>query len=414
MIGSDTVLLTWSAPGDDGNTGKAAAYDARHSTSPITSENFSQADTLGGLPAPEIKGTQQNVYATNLPGSSTQYFAIRAADESGNWSSLSAIGPAHTLPDTIPPGNIVDLRIFAQTDSTATLVWTAPGDDYTRGRVSRYESRFLGGVLDDTSWDHAHAISIERMQIAGPGAEQSCVVSKLTARIQVELAIRAFDEIGNHSSASNAIHATLKGGTKTWIVRSDGSGTAPTIQSALDSAMSADTVLVLSGLYHDAISFNGKDLVLVSMDGPLNTTIDASGLQSPAVRFTSGETSAAIIRGFTITGGAGDRTSLGHGGGIYCQSASPTIDSNIIRGNSAIPNGVGGGIFCWRGPSRTLASSPQIVSNIISDNFAEVDGGGIGAWGRSPAHFRQYYSDLTARPDVEMVEAFGLTFRRRY
>lgn len=38
VLGSDTVRLFWTAPGDDGNSGKAAVYDARRSMSPITSK----------------------------------------------------------------------------------------------------------------------------------------------------------------------------------------------------------------------------------------------------------------------------------------------------------------------------------------------------------------------------------------
>src|SRR2546426_7990535 len=36
----DHVLLSWFAPGDDGNSGTATAYDLRWSTSPITDANF--------------------------------------------------------------------------------------------------------------------------------------------------------------------------------------------------------------------------------------------------------------------------------------------------------------------------------------------------------------------------------------
>ena len=39
----DSVTLTWTAPGDRGNTGTAASYDIRYSTSPITAANFSSA-----------------------------------------------------------------------------------------------------------------------------------------------------------------------------------------------------------------------------------------------------------------------------------------------------------------------------------------------------------------------------------
>lgn len=47
------LTLTWTATGDDGNTGTAAAYDLRHSTAPIDAGNFDLATPIPGVPAPK-------------------------------------------------------------------------------------------------------------------------------------------------------------------------------------------------------------------------------------------------------------------------------------------------------------------------------------------------------------------------
>jgi len=45
---STSLRLTWTAPGDDGNTGTAAQYDIRYSTSTITVSNWSSAGQMSG------------------------------------------------------------------------------------------------------------------------------------------------------------------------------------------------------------------------------------------------------------------------------------------------------------------------------------------------------------------------------
>jgi hypothetical protein len=99
---SGQIQLSWIAPGDDGTTGRASSYDIRYSTmeseSPAVSEgNFAAADSLapyciGGIPTPLLPGSTQYVTLMGLIPDVTYYFAIKAADELPNWSSLSAHG----------------------------------------------------------------------------------------------------------------------------------------------------------------------------------------------------------------------------------------------------------------------------------------------------------------------------------
>ncbi len=50
-ITATSVLLSWTAPGDDGNTGTATTYDVRYSSSAINDANFSSADPGHGRPS---------------------------------------------------------------------------------------------------------------------------------------------------------------------------------------------------------------------------------------------------------------------------------------------------------------------------------------------------------------------------
>ena len=49
---ADTLVLVWTAPGDDGAVGTATNYDLRMSTAPIDGSNFTSALQIGGMPAP--------------------------------------------------------------------------------------------------------------------------------------------------------------------------------------------------------------------------------------------------------------------------------------------------------------------------------------------------------------------------
>jgi parallel beta-helix repeat protein len=141
----------------------------------------------------------------------------------------------------------------------------------------------------------------------------------------------------------------------------------PTIQAAIGAAVHGDTVLVAPGTYVERLNFSGKAITVASESGPTVTIIDGSRAGA-VVTFNSGEGRAAVLRGFTITNGGGD---FSGGGGITVSSASPTIDSNVIRGNTGC-DGVGISVNF---------GSPRIVNNEISGNVRSGCSGGVGGAG---------------------------------
>ena len=110
-------------------------------------------------------------------------------------------------------------------------------------------------------------------------------------------------------------------------------GDYPTIQAAIDAASFADRVLVSDGTYtgegNRDIDFKGKDISVVSENGPNRCIIDCEG-KGRGFYFHSGEAHNSILSGFTITNGQADI-----GGGIYADASSPTITNCILRGNGA-------------------------------------------------------------------------------
>lgn len=85
----DAVTLSWTAPGDDGYVGRAAAYELRYASTHITESNWDLAEPVGNLPAPLEAGTRQSVTVDGLDPQGRYFFALKTRDEAGNWSALS-------------------------------------------------------------------------------------------------------------------------------------------------------------------------------------------------------------------------------------------------------------------------------------------------------------------------------------
>ncbi len=165
----------------------------------------------------------------------------------------------------------------------------------------------------------------------------------------------------------------------------------PTIQTAIFAAASGDVIIVDNGTYYENINFYGKDVLLTSNfhttgdPQDIKTTIidgsqPADSDYASCVTFSTSETTASILKGFTITGGTGTKTYnaaedlfFRTGGGILIDGASPTIVNNIITNNECTAEegvfGAGGGGI------RMGFGLPTIENNIIDGNTGGYAGG---------------------------------------
>ena len=103
-----TMTRTWTAPGDDGNVGTAAAYVIRYTTDTLAPwVDWMDAPTP---PAPQPAGTPESfTFAVDLEVGVNYWFAIKAVDDAGNWSGLSNL-LCLSIPDDVPPNTIVDFK----------------------------------------------------------------------------------------------------------------------------------------------------------------------------------------------------------------------------------------------------------------------------------------------------------------
>jgi len=149
-----------------------------------------------------------------------------------------------------------------------------------------------------------------------------------------------------------------------------------TIEDGIKIAKDSDTVLVADGTYRGPgnrdLSFDGKAITVKSGNGPDRCIIDCEGTEDDphsGFSFIHGETIESVLNGITITNGY---ASLG--GGIYCDSASPTVMNCFFNGNTAE---WGGGIFC-------RSASPTVKDCTFERNTASQSGGGIYCESASP------------------------------
>ena len=92
-----SVLLSWTAPGDDGNTGTATSYEVRQAASAIVDETSWSAATsaTGNVPAPpKAAGGLETMTVTGLKPGTMYYFAVRASDEIPNRGGVSIHSPS--------------------------------------------------------------------------------------------------------------------------------------------------------------------------------------------------------------------------------------------------------------------------------------------------------------------------------
>jgi len=165
-----------------------------------------------------------------------------------------------------------------------------------------------------------------------------------------------------------------------------GTGDAPTIQAAIDSASAGDTVLLAPGTYlwssqaaspHSMVILK-PGLTLRGEAGAGGTILDAERNGRVMLLYDVGE--LVRIEGLTIQTGEG-RSALGpplldsFGGGMYIAGGSnPTIANCIIRDNYVNTTQVGAGIYC---------ESARIENCQVLENFGNLDARGIGIWSDS-------------------------------
>lgn len=175
------------------------------------------------------------------------------------------------------------------------------------------------------------------------------------------------DRTGSLAGGSQSFSLIVSGAerAKTWNVYVDGSGDAPTIAAAVDSAATGDCIFVYPGIYREHDIVIETPVMMKGVYGPALTYVDAEGLgRCFVVEAGAGSTR---IEDLTIEGGRAEGAGAAGRGGALLLGGDATLVSCVIRGSRAQR---GGAVYAD-------GASPELLGCGIYDNVAAERGGGV-------------------------------------
>jgi chitodextrinase len=223
-IDSRSVFFRWQAVGDDGKLGKATSYQIRYreglGNAIYEGPTWDAAIEVPNTIAPGWAGAAESITIGGLAPGTWYYFAVRAVDDVGHIGPLQVyhyrIQTLLTDPplyDTIPPAAITTLAAISIDSTSATLRWTATGDDGLSGTATIYRGRIATFPIDASNWDSALPIFWLPSPLAS-GTVQTGDVNALVPGTTYYAALRAEDEVPNVSPVGNVLSFTTLSG---WV-----------------------------------------------------------------------------------------------------------------------------------------------------------------------------------------------------
>ncbi|UCF08802.1 MAG: fibronectin type III domain-containing protein [Thermoplasmata archaeon] len=219
------VILTWTAVGDDGNTGTASKYYIKYSQNKISTESdWDSATTEPNTITPRAAGSQESFTIDQLDPDDILYFAVRAEDDMELVGSISN-SPSVTVPgaDVTAPAKITNLAATpGENEGEITLTWTAPGDDgNSGGKAAKYEVKYsLSDITNENEFNDATGVTGEPTP-KNPGDTEIFTVTDLTPDTGYYLAIVTEDEVPNPSAVSDSAYGVAASAPQGVIAFSD-------------------------------------------------------------------------------------------------------------------------------------------------------------------------------------------------
>jgi hypothetical protein len=138
------------------------------------------------------------------------YFALKAADEVPNWSTISNVVNRTTAGDGTPPSAINDLSALpGENDGELTLGWTAVGDDGLTGSATAYTIWLAESELTDSTWTTGQPYIGSPIPLPS-GSTHAYTLTGLVPGQRYWVGVVTYDEVGNSDGISNIVNAEAK------------------------------------------------------------------------------------------------------------------------------------------------------------------------------------------------------------
>ena len=180
-------------------------------------------------------------------------------------------------------------------------------------------------------------------------------------------------------SAPATANAPVTGATFTVVDACDVPVEYGTIQAAINANSTpgtCDIVNVAAGSYAENIDFGGYNITVQSASGAGSTTITGTGANDAVVSFETGETSSAILDGFTIDNSGNSSMTRG----ILISGATPLIKNSIITGNGAANAGFDSSTNCYGGGGVCIYNSVPTFDNVTIKSNSAANRNGCGMY----------------------------------
>lgn len=200
-----SVLLNWSAVGDDGNEGAVSTYEV------CWSEDYDlvlSMDSAAHLVGHELSGAPGELLSLEVMVGDTQlllYFSVRAIDEAGNRGEVSNVAVLNSAylgrPDPID-----DLHAECLLSNSMKLVWTTPPIENDDAPAVSYDIRVSQSEINEDNFLDAELVPNIPQPIQ-VGETEELVVENLTEGNTYYFGIRAIGYNEEFYSYSNFISA---------------------------------------------------------------------------------------------------------------------------------------------------------------------------------------------------------------
>ncbi len=356
-IAATSVTLSWTATGDDTSAGRAGEYDVRYARSQINEAGFATASQTTGEPVPKAAGQTERFTVTGLSSNTRYYFAVKAADESDNWS------PVSNSPDTT--SDVPDLyNITSHIDEDAGGVYSPDGawiaywsarigagqDIYvknarvTGGSASRVTMVSASGVYAQfPAWSPAGDKVVYQCNVDGTWDlwVANFPISGVPAKITTEGAADELYPEWSHDGTSIAFSSNLSGQWEVYTIPAAGGSWSQITSGGVESGSptwSPDdlwiayhhvpTGIAAYSIYKIRLADSHVEQVTTTNGSEQHPSWSPDGLY---ISFDQNTTSASVMNiSYTLASGQGAWTLVSLDDGIHDRYSSWSTDSRRI------------------------------------------------------------------------------------